>query len=285
MNSSSNYKKFSSKKACKAKINIKSSKVYLPLARQLKNFLKTRHAVYGIYLKDLIRKKFLGINDQELFIQASCIKVPYVLFLYEKIASGVYNLEQRLAYQRNTDYSPGSGYLQYIVKEGDRFTLRTLAKIAITLSDNIAYRMIKRLVGYSDVIQYMRNIGGKSPSPDGDSHTTPEDMGCYLEAVLDFCKRESELGKLLLDDLIHPVWHYGLPGLLPDYVKVAHKEGDLEGVVNDVGIILASDHPYILAILSKNQPDVYQGFKDIATISKIIFDYQCSFNKVHNVSN
>lgn len=267
---------FGGKNREKIKINPASDRIYLPLVSELKKYLEEKPATYGIYFKDLQAGKTFGINDCELFPQASCIKVAYVLYLYEKVAAGIYQLEQRLSYRADTDYSTGSGYLQYFIKEGNRLTLRALAKIAITLSDNIAYRMIKRFVEPAEVIRYMKNLGGTFPRPDGEDYTTPRDMGCYLQGVLDFAYREPELGKMLLDDLTHPVWHFGLPGLLPDEIKVAHKEGDLEGTANDVGIILPPDRPYLLAVLSKNQPDIPAGFWRIATISKLVFDYQRS---------
>ncbi|MDH7578107.1 MAG: class A beta-lactamase-related serine hydrolase [Bacillota bacterium] len=258
----------------KSGVKITADRVYLPLALELKKHLEAKQGIFGIYFKDLRTEKTFGINDSELFLQASCVKVPYVLYLYEKIAAGSYSLKQRLAYQPNTDYSTGSGYLQYIIKEGDRLTLRALAKVAITLSDNIAYKMIKRLVGPPNVVQFMKALGGTNPWPDGDNYTTPRDQGFYLSGVLDFAKRRPELGEMLLDDLAHPVWHCGLPALLPDETKVAHKEGDLEGVANDAGIIFAPDRPYILIVLSQNQPDVPAAFQEISVISKLVFDYQ-----------
>lgn len=259
--------------------NLCSDHVYLPLALELKKYLTGKPGTYGIHFRDLGTGKSFGINDRELFPQASCVKVPYVLYLYEKVAVGSYRLEQRFAYQADTDYSAGSGYLQHIIKEGDRLTLRALAKVAITLSDNIAYRMIKRLVKPANVVEFMRALGGSNPRPDGDDCTTPRDQGSYLLGVLDFAKRSPKLGEMLLDDLAHPVWHCGLPALLPDEIKVAHKEGDLEGVANDAGIIFAPDRPYILVVLSQNQPDVPAAFREIAAISRLVFDYQCQLRR------
>ncbi len=121
---------------------------YARLASRLRRYLAQQPATYGIYCQELDTGQHFGINEDELFIQASCVKVAYVLYLYEQVAAGRCTLDQRLAYRGTADYSDGSGYLQYIAEEGDRFTLRLLAATAITLSDNIAYRMIKRFLEF-----------------------------------------------------------------------------------------------------------------------------------------
>jgi beta-lactamase class A len=246
---------------------------YAPLAGELRRYLTQKPGSYGICCQDVNTGKGFGIDEDELFVQASCLKLAYVLYLYEQVAAGQYTLEQRLAYRSVDDYSDGSGYLQYFVAEGDRFTLRALARVAITLSDNIAYRMIKRFLGAPNVLRYMEQLGMLHPQPNGEHCTTPRDMACCLRGVLNFDARKPDLGAGLLEDMAHPVWHYGLPLLLPDSVRVAHKEGDLDGVANDVGIIFLPGRPYLLAILSRDQPDVKSGFREIAQISKIIYNY------------
>jgi beta-lactamase class A len=246
---------------------------YVLLTVKLRDYLAQKPGRYGVCYRDLDTGRGFGLDEEQLFKQASCVKIAYVLYLYEQVAAGQCTLEQRLTY-RSGDYSEGSGYLQHFVTDGDRFTVRTLAMIAITLSDNIAYRMIKRYLGAPDVLRYMERLGMQHPRPNGEHCTTPRDMVRCLRGVLAFAAREQELGARLLDDMTNPVWHSGLPLLLPDSVRVAHKEGDLHGVANDAGIIFLPDRPYLLAILSRNQQNVRSGFREIAILSKLIFDYR-----------
>lgn len=246
---------------------------YAPLEGELRRYLANQPGHYGICCQDLNTGKSFGIDEEELFVQASCLKLAYVLCLYEQVSAGYYSLEQRLAYEAAHDYSDGSGYLQYFVAEGDRFSLRALAGVAITLSDNIAYRMIKRLLGAPSVLRYMEQMGMLHPRPNGEHCTTPRDMACCLRGVLNFIDRTPGLGARLLDDMTHPVWHDGLPLLLPDPVLVAHKEGDLDGVANDVGLVFLPGRPYLLAILSGDQPEIKSGFRSIAQISKLVYDF------------
>jgi beta-lactamase class A len=246
---------------------------YEPLKKQLESYLATKAATYGIYFKDLNTGTTWGINDLTPIPAASTIKVPYVLYLNEQVAAGRLEMEQRIAYDSNTDYAGGSGYLKETAADGDRFTLRVLSNLAITLSDNVAYKMIKRVVGEENVLGYMKSLGGTTIGSDGQNNTTARDMAAYMEGVLNFARRNPALGNRLIDDLANSIWHYGLPGKLPDNVRVAHKEGDLPGVSNDVGIVFAS-RPYIISILSMNQSNVEQGFADISEINRMIYEYQ-----------
>lgn len=82
-----------------------------------------------------------------------------------------------------------------------------------------------------------------------------------------------EVGRRMLDDMAHPIYHVGLPGELPPQVTVAHKDGDVSGVANDVGVVYGS-RPFTLVVLSKDIPDPDAGFADIARVSRIVYDYQ-----------
>ena len=146
---------------------------YASLKEDLSRHLAQQQGTYGICCRELDTGQGFGINDDEFFVQASCLKVAYVLYLYEQVAAGRCALEQRMAYLAGADFSGGSGYLQYIVNDGDRLTLRALAGVAITLSDNIAYRMLKRFLGETNVLRYMEQLGMRHARPNGEQHRLP----------------------------------------------------------------------------------------------------------------
>jgi len=246
---------------------------YTPLRQELLRYLDGKPATYGIYFKDLISGTEFGINDREPIHAASTIKVPVVLYLNTLAAQGKVKWEDRVTYRSDVDYQGGAGVLQFAARDGDRYSLRVLANLSVTVSDNIAYRMLVRYLGKEKIAQFMRSLGGEVVFPDGTAMTTARDMGRYIQAVLDFARQHPEPGKRLLDDMANPIYHIGLPGELPPYVTVAHKEGDVWGVTNDVGVVFGS-RPYILCVLIKGVDDLDQGFAEIAHISKIVYDYQ-----------
>lgn len=248
-----------------------ASKDYTQLKDQLNEYLSTQPGHFSIYFKDLNSGQKFAINGDEPITAASIIKAPAVLYLNTLIDQGKLNWNDRLTYNV-PDYQGGSGILQFSASEGDTYSLRVLANLSITISDNIAYRMLLRHLGRENLADFMLGLGGKTVFPEGDNITTANDMGKYMEAILEFQKKNPEMGGRLLDDMANPIYHVGLPGKLDPRIKVAHKEGDVGGVANDVGIVFAA-HPYILVVLSKDIGDIDQGFARIADISKIVYDY------------
>lgn len=246
---------------------------YQPLQEEVEKYTADLPGTYGIYFKDLASDKEFGINAQTAIPPASTIKLPVVLYLYEQIAAGNLNWTDRVRYNKDTDYQGGAGDLQYVARHGDTYSLRNLATISITLSDNIAHNMLVRHLGYENVMEFINKLGPDTTRPFGSAATTARDMGAFVEEAYRFAEQNPEQGGRLLNDLAHTVYHVGLPGDLPPELVVSHKEGSINGVATDVGIVF-SQRPYILVILSEGVPDEDTGFEYIAKISRIIYDYQ-----------
>lgn len=246
---------------------------YQPLHKEIADHLQTLPGTYGIYFKDLASGEEFGINEKISIPPASTIKLPVVLYLYEQVAAGKLDWRDRVHYNKNTDYQGGAGDLQHRARHGDSYSLRCLATISITLSDNIAHNMLVRHLGYDQVMQFIKKLGPDTTRPFGSASTTARDMGAFVEEIIKFTRREPESGGRLLNDLAHTIYHVGLPGELPPKLVVAHKEGSINGVATDVGIVF-SHRPYILVVLSQGIPDEDTGFKRIAELSRIIYDYQ-----------
>ncbi|MBC7323812.1 MAG: serine hydrolase, partial [Moorella sp. (in: Bacteria)] len=245
---------------------------YAPLQRQIENFLADKPGTYGIYFKDLISGQSFGINADTPLPAASTVKLPAVLFINHLVSQGKLDWQQKLTYNSATDYQGGSGILQFSVKDGDKLTLRTLTTMAITTSDNIAYNMLKNFVGKGSIAGYMQSLGGRTVFPNGQNLSTARDMATYVQAALDFAKANPD-GRRLLDDMANSIYNEGIPLQIPDGVTVAHKEGFIWGSPDDVGVVFGS-RPFIVTVLSEGVEDADQGFANIATITKMMYDYQ-----------
>ena len=253
---------------------------YRPLVEKVRSFIATRPQTFGIYFKDLQTGATWGINEREPIHAASTIKVPLVLYVNHQVAAGRARMDDRVVYEPDRDLTGGAGILQRDGFPGKSYSLRVLTNLSITISDNVTTNMLFRHFGKERVGEFMRSLGGEVIFPEGRRISTARDMGLYVEAVLDFARQHPLLGGRMLDDMGHSIFHVGLPGLLPPDVFVAHKEGDVEGVADDVGIVFGR-RPFVLAILSKGVEDIDRGFADIARISKIVYDYQEGLGPAH----
>ena len=247
---------------------------YDSLRQEIVNYTATLPGTYSVYFKDLASGQVLGINENAPVPDASCIKVPVVLYLNEQVAAGKMSWRDRVAYQQAVDYESGAGALQMTAEDGDTFSLRCLATVAITISDNIAHNMLVRYLGSDNVMNFIKSIGGADTTrPYGSATTTAKDLGAFMEAVYHFAKQNPAQGRRLISDLANSIFHVGLPGELPPDLLVAHKEGSISGVVNDMGIVFIKN-PYILTVMSQGTSDEDTGFHNIAEISRLVYDYQ-----------
>lgn len=253
---------------------------YRPLKKEVQQYVDAIGNPYGIFFKDLSSGQTWGVNEDQPMVAASTTKVPVVLYLNHLVAQGRAHWHDKVAYDPATDLERGAGPLEHYAQAGEKYSLRVLANLAITTSDNVAIRMLIRHLGKQNLIAFMRQIGGRTVYPGGKNLTTARDLVTYLEAVIDFARTHPDLGERLLDDLAHTIYNQGLPGQLPENLMVAHKEGELEDVVNDCGIVYGT-RPFVLAVLSSNNRDMRQGFAHIAHITKLIYDYQEKLAREH----
>jgi beta-lactamase class A len=246
---------------------------YGPLESMIRAYVARDAATWSVYFVDLDSGQAFGINPDAPIPQASLVKVPLVLYVNHLVSQGEMSWDDRIAYRPDSDYRSGAGALQFFAQAGWTYSVRALSNLAITLSDNIAKAMLVRHVGSGNLVRYMSSLGAAQPHVNGEEATTARDMAVYLQEILRMSREEPDLGQRLIDDMSHTIWHVGIPGQLPEGVRVAHKEGDITGVANDVGIVFAG-HPYIICILSTGQPDVDAGFRKIAEISEMVYFYQ-----------
>lgn len=246
---------------------------YAALRQKLVEYIAGLGQEWGIYFKDLVTGKTFGINEDIQVPAASTVKVPLVLYASRLAAQGRLDMNQRLEYRVQRDWQGGAGSLQYTAADRDTFSIRELAEKAIRESDNVAWKMLERRLGKNNIARFMRSLGGKVVYPWGENVSTPEDLASYMQSALDFAA-QSPYGEKLMYDLAHTIWNTGLNRYITE-VPVAHKEGDVTGVADDVGVIYAA-HPYILSIMSQGHDDVELGFEKIGEISRIVYDYQIS---------
>ncbi|MGH2500751.1 MAG: serine hydrolase [Candidatus Limnocylindria bacterium] len=113
--------------------------------------------VVGVAATRLADARHLGYREDELFPTASVIKVPILVTLYEEALAGRVDLAERVTYRSGTKVA-GSGVLQDL-DDGLSLTLRDLAVLMITVSDNTATDLLLERVSKERVEEAMRRYG------------------------------------------------------------------------------------------------------------------------------
>lgn len=249
---------------------------YGPLEQRISQYMEEQGGRMGLYFIDVHSGTNFGIGEREPFTAASSIKAPIVLYLLQQVAEGKITLEEQMIYQEATDYSGGAGAIQFFTADGTPYSLGVLANLAISVSDNIAWKMLLRRLGKDNIGAYFLSLGGETVYPDGANVSTARDLGIYLQALLDFTAEHPELGERLLDTMSHTIYdNEGIPPGIPAGVRVAHKVGTVTGIANDIGIVFLDDHPYILSVMTEGVgEDIDDGFAAIEEISRMVYQFQ-----------
>lgn len=128
-----------------------------PVLRERLAELEGAGGIVGVAATDLRSGRHLGHREEELFPLASVIKLPVLVTLYEEVLAGHADLGERVVYRAESKV-PGSGVLQDL-DDGLTLTLRDLAVLMMTVSDNTAAELLTTRLGKPRVENVMRRYG------------------------------------------------------------------------------------------------------------------------------
>lgn len=113
--------------------------------------------VLGVAAKRLDTGEELTYNADEVFPTASTFKTVLLYVLYRQADAGQIDLARRLTL-RPEQRVPGSGVLQDL-DPGAVLTIKDIATLMITVSDNMATDIVYDLVGRAPVAETLRELG------------------------------------------------------------------------------------------------------------------------------
>jgi len=233
----------------------------------------------SIFVWDYETGKYAGYNSQQAYPAASIIKLPVLLQLFRSAEAGQLSINDQMTL---TDYyrAEGSGDLQF-QKEGNLYTMDSLARKMIEISDNSSTNMIMSSIGgMNDVNRAVKSWGLKNtevnnwlPDMGGTNVTTTEDLARMLYNIENenFLSKESKdkildyMGHVKNNRLIHA-------GLNPN-AKFYHKTGDIGHTLGDAGIVVTPDgHKYIVCMMAKRPYNHPAGKEFIVRASEMIYN-------------
>lgn len=244
----------------------------------------------------------LGSGDS-LFIRAntemhaaSTMKVPVMVELHRRAASGGFSLDQGLLvvnrFASALDGSPyqlvpgedGDTTLYHL--EGNRVSIRELIRLMITRSSNLATNTLIALAGPDNINATMRSLGAgtmrvrrgvqdiKAFDAGMINTTTARDLAAVFSAIERGAAADAPSTVAMRRDLLADEFNERIPAGLPPGTRVAHKTGDITAVAHDGGIIYPPGRkPYVLVVLTRGVTDPAESARLVADISRIIYSH------------
>ena len=265
----------------------------------IENLIKAEIACYDgqmSVIADNLKGDRVEIFPDEKFETASTIKAFILAYIYKLADEEKLSLEESLEYKRE-HFVEGSGVLRSM-DFGTKLSIRNLAKLMITISDNIATNIIIDYLGIDAINSYIESIGCRNTVLHNSLHfdlypgigtTTPRDYAALYIKLLrgELCSKplsDEMLGIFRQQHLNSTLTRYFPEYLLDsentrdeELIWVASKSGTMEACRNDGGIVHTPYGDYVIVIMNKGYHDTIEHYEHPgqvfgARVSRLIFD-------------
>lgn len=247
--------------------------------------------VMGVAIEDLNSGQKAFRREDEVFPQASTIKVAVLAELYHQNQQSLQGVPGKAKLTdtytvQASDLVADSDIMGGLTPGVSRVTNRDLATMVVAVSDNSATNVLIDRVGMDNVNALLDNLGLthtrlrrkmmdiKAAGEGRENVSTPREMLSLLEQIYG----GKVVHKELTGDLIKVLSTHKESWIardLPEGLRVADKTGELEGVRNDCGIVLVSNRPYILCVMTtylSKERDGEEAITRLSTTAYSMFD-------------
>jgi beta-lactamase class A len=233
--------------------------------------------VMGVAIEDLTTGDHFFLHNDEVFAQASSIKITVLANLYLQAQQGKLKLTDLYTVQ-SSDLVPDSYIMNGLTPGVTRVTLRDLATMMVAVSDNSATNVLVDRVGMQNVNAMLDSLGlthtrlrrkmmDLQAAKEGrENISTPREMMTLLDAIY----HGKVLNKESTEDFFKVLstnkdsW---IPLDLPADLKIANKPGALEAVRNDSGIVFVEGRPYVICVMTAFLRNEREGEEAISRVS------------------
>jgi beta-lactamase class A len=261
--------------------NPKQDVLWQKLGSTISEVDRALDGVLGVAILDLGSGRSFFLHEDEVFPQASSIKIAVLAELYHQAQTGKLKLNDVYTVQAS-DLVPDSDVMGGLTPGVTRLTLRDLATMVMAVSDNSATNVLIDRVGMENVNALMVSLGLKQTrlrrkmmdlraAQEGrENISTPREMMTLLANLSSGKVLGSDLTKDLFE-LLSTHKESFIPRELPDGLKIANKPGELEGVRNDSGVVFVENRPYVICVMTTYLRNEREGEAAISKISQAAY--------------
>ncbi|HET6175305.1 MAG TPA: serine hydrolase [Candidatus Sulfotelmatobacter sp.] len=255
----------------------KQKVLWQKLESSIRNVDDHLDGVMGVAIEDLSTGDHFLLHEDEVFAQASSIKITVLANLYLQAQQGKLKLTDLYTVQAS-DLVPDSDIMNGLTPGVTRITLRDLATMMVAVSDNSATNVLIDRVGMENVnamldslsithTRLRRKMMDLEAAKQGrENISTPREMMTLLDAIYHgkLLNKESTADFFKMLSTNKDSW---IPRDLPAGLKVANKPGALEAVRNDSGIVFVEGRPYVICVMTSFLRNEREGEEAISKVS------------------
>jgi beta-lactamase class A len=257
--------------------NAKQKVLWHKLESKIEQIDQQLDGVMGVAIEDLATGEHFFLHEDEVFAQASSIKITVLANLYLQAQQGKVKLTDLFTVQ-SSDLVPDSDIMNGLTPGVTRVTLRDLATMMVAVSDNAATNVLIERVGMANVNAMLDSLGLahtrlrrkmmdlEAAKQGRENISTPKEMMTLLDAIY----HDKLLNKESKDDFFRVLStnkNSFIPRDLPPDLRVANKPGELEAVRNDSGVVFVEGRPYVICVMTAFLRNEREGEEAISKVS------------------
>ncbi|HZH14099.1 MAG TPA: serine hydrolase [Archangium sp.] len=236
-------------------------------------------------------KDSLFLEPDRSFHAASTMKVPVMIEFFRQVDAGKLSVGQELTLVNQfASIVDGSPYALGVEDDEDAslyerlgkpVPARELVERMITRSSNLATNTVIALVDAKRVTKTLRSLGARQMTvlrgvEDGKAYqkglnntATARDLATLMTAIEQGKAASPASTQAMRSILLAQELNLEIPAGLPPGTPVAHKTGQISGVLHDAAIVYPSGRPpYVLVVLTSGIPDEKVARALIADLSR-----------------
>lgn len=201
------------------------------LQKIIDNFAASNSDKWGIVVKDLSTGQMASYHSDRQIESASLYKLFVAQRIFQRIDLG------------QLDYNAQAG-------GGSGRSIDDCLTIMINISDNTCGRALGDILGWGAQNQALQVEGYKQTDLSTPQQTSAQDVALLLNRLYDGTLLSPNSTQKFMGLLKDQRVNNRLPQGLPAGTVIAHKTGDLDGVVHDAGIVYGPKTNYLVVVTS-----------------------------------
>ncbi len=217
----------------------------------------------SVFLSDLNRGRWIGVNENKKYNPASILKVVIMVTYFKEQETQSAILEKELVYIADLDallkqnpYNTGT-----LLEIGKKYQVQYLIDTMITASDNGAEFLLLANINQTILADLYAVLGIENPDHvPGNFTISPRSYSLFFRILYSATYLRKSLSEQALQILSQATYRDAMVAGVPENITVAHKFGqyvtaDSSGVqaveLHDCGIVYYPPNPYFLCVMTK----------------------------------
>jgi beta-lactamase class A len=234
----------------------------------------------SVFVFDMNRSEWTGVNDDVQFQPGSLIKVPLAISVMKKIEEKKIKLTEKIV--ASSTLNIHQTYSSNTIEAGKTYTIEELLKYSLAYSDNGATQLLNNYIDLTQFKKVFTDLAIAEPNVSDLNYTiSAKDYSKFIRVLYNGGYIHRQHSELILKLMNESSFKDGILASLGEGAMAStkfgeSKKGDMHQI-HETGIVYVNNTAYLITIMTEGK-DVAKLPEVIKIISKNVFDKMSNIN-------